>query len=117
MDNSSSILPGGSEDLRERVRELARERDLAYEALKVKTLEVEKLKMQLAKLRRMQFGQSSEKLSHQVAQLELAIEEAAADLDALAEPIVEAAPAPAEPAPPAELPPRTASRVASLSRQ
>jgi transposase len=110
MDNSSSILPGGSEDLRERVRELARERDLAYEALKVKTLEVEKLKMQLAKLRRMQFGQSSEKLSHQVAQLELAIEEAAADLDALAEPIVEAAPAPAEPAPPAELPPRKPAR-------
>src|SRR5579862_1923243 len=78
MGDSSFTTPEGSEDLRERLRELARERDLAYEALKVKSLEVEKLKMQLAKLRRMQFGQSSEKLSRQVDQLELAIEEVAA---------------------------------------
>jgi len=44
-------------------------------ALKHKTLEVEKLKMQLLKLRRMQFGRSSEKLDREVAQLELLIED------------------------------------------
>jgi transposase len=64
--------PGG---LRELVRELAIQRDLAYEALKLKTLELEKLKLQLAKLRRLQFGRSSEKLARAAAQLELAIEE------------------------------------------
>jgi transposase len=47
----------------------------AMAALKNKTLEVEKLKMQLMKLRRMQFGRSSEKLDREVAQLELLIEE------------------------------------------
>lgn len=36
---------------------------------------IEKLKLQLARLRRMQFGRSSEKLSHQIEQLELLIEE------------------------------------------
>ena len=36
---------------------------------------MEKLRTQLAKLRRRQFGQSSEKLSREIAQLELAIEE------------------------------------------
>ena len=38
-------------------------------------LQIEKLKLQLAKLRRMQFGRSSEKLAQQIEQLELLIEE------------------------------------------
>ena len=38
-------------------------------------LMIEKLKAQLAKLRRMQFGQSSEKLDAAIHQLELALEE------------------------------------------
>ena len=40
-----------------------------------KTLEVEKLKAQLARLRRMQFGRSSEKLDATIAQLELLLED------------------------------------------
>lgn len=36
---------------------------------------IEKLKLQLARLQRMQYGQSSEKLAHEIAQLELLIEE------------------------------------------
>ena len=68
-------IPDDVDSLRRLLRERSAERDLAYEALKIKTLEVEKLKMQLAKLRRMQFGRSSEKLDGQIAQLELAIEE------------------------------------------
>jgi transposase len=40
-----------------------------------KTLEIEKLKFQIAKLRRMQFGRSSERISQQIEQLELRLEE------------------------------------------
>jgi transposase len=47
----------------------------ALAALKTKTLEIEKLKVQLMRLRRMQFGRSSEKLAGEIAQLELALEE------------------------------------------
>lgn len=41
----------------------------------MKALEIEKLKFQLAKLRRMQFGRSSERISRQIEQLELRLEE------------------------------------------
>ena len=39
------------------------------------TIEIEQLKLLIAKLRRLQFGRSSEKLSHQIEQLELRLEE------------------------------------------
>lgn len=49
---------------------------LAAEAgLLAKTLEAEKLKFELARLKRMQFGQSSERLDRQIEQLELKLEE------------------------------------------
>jgi transposase len=48
-------------------------RDLAHEAFSAKT-ENEKLKFQLARLWRIEFGRSSEKLGAAIAQLELAIE-------------------------------------------
>jgi len=60
-------LPDDVDALKRIVRELARE------ALTAKT-ENEKLKVQLARLRRMEFGRSSEKLGVAIAQLELAIE-------------------------------------------
>ncbi|GCB06436.1 hypothetical protein PSUB009319_40670 [Ralstonia sp. SET104] len=41
--------------------------------------EIEHLKLLIAKLRRMQFGRSSEKLDHQIEQLELRLEELDAD--------------------------------------
>src|SRR3954447_11972561 len=44
-------------------------------AVQYKTLEIEKLKFQIATLRRMQFGRSSERINHQIAQLELRLEE------------------------------------------
>jgi hypothetical protein len=47
----------------------------AKAGLLVKSLEIEKLKIQIARLRRMQFGRSSEKLSHEIEQLELRLEE------------------------------------------
>src|SRR5260370_39149395 len=40
-------------------------------AVQLRTLEIEKLKFQIAKLRRMQFGRSSERLTPQIEQLEL----------------------------------------------
>ena len=43
-------------------------------AVQLRTLEIEKLKFQIAKLRRMQFGRSSERLARQIEQLELRLE-------------------------------------------
>src|SRR6476660_8715516 len=51
------------------------ELEAAKLAVQLKTLEIEKLKFQIAKLRRMQFGRSSERINHQIAQLELRLEE------------------------------------------
>ena len=49
-------------------------------AVQYKALEIEKLKFQIAKLRRMQFGRSSERVDRQIAQLELRLEELEAGL-------------------------------------
>ena len=43
--------------------------------MQLKVLEIEKLKFQIAKLRRMQFGRSSERISRQIEQLEFRLEE------------------------------------------
>lgn len=48
----------------------------AKAGLVTKTLEVEKLRIELVRLKRMQFGRSSEKIARAVEQLELALEEA-----------------------------------------
>src|SRR5437764_3669533 len=57
--------------------ELAKEIALAANAAEIhaKTLHIEKLKMQLAVLRRAKFGRSSEKLDREIEQLELLIGE------------------------------------------
>ena len=47
----------------------------AKATIQLTALEIEKLKVQLARLRRMQFGQSSERLSREIEQLELRLEE------------------------------------------
>src|SRR5271154_6467517 len=44
-------------------------------AVQLTTLEIEKLKFQIAKLRRMQFDRSSERIAREIAQLELRLEE------------------------------------------
>jgi transposase len=55
----------------------AREAELAAAkaGLMAKALEVEKLKLQIARLRRMQFGRSSERIARTIEQLELRLEE------------------------------------------
>ena len=45
------------------------------QALNVRSLEIEQLKLQLAQLRRMQFGRKSEKLDRQIEQLETRLED------------------------------------------
>jgi len=65
---SAADLPDNIDELKQLV--------LAAEAgLLAKTLEAEKLKFELARLKRMQFGQSSERLDRQIEQLELKLEE------------------------------------------
>src|SRR5215467_3410545 len=51
----------------------------AKAGLMAKALEVEKLKLQIARLRRMQFGRSSEKVARTIEQLELRLEELEAE--------------------------------------
>src|SRR6202167_3232627 len=43
-------------------------------SVQYKALEIEKLKLQIAKLRRMQFGRSSERITRQIEQFELRLE-------------------------------------------
>jgi transposase len=63
----------------QRLTALVHEREAAVEAVKgalrAQELEVEHLKLILAKLRRMQYGRRSEQLDERIGQLELAIEE------------------------------------------
>lgn len=74
----STALPTDIEALHAVIAAQASELAAAKTGLVAKTLEVEKLKVQLARLRRLQFGRSSEKLARATEQLELILEEAEA---------------------------------------
>ena len=68
--------------LRQRDGEVQQLRDTVStleQALSVRTLEIEQLKLQLAKLKRMQFGRKSEKLDRQIGQLETRLEDLIAE--------------------------------------
>jgi transposase len=79
----------------------------AKDGLKVYALEIDKLKFQLARLRRQMYGSSSERIDREIAQLELRLEDleaAKAEAEAKAEaaapttpPPTESKPAPAKP--------------------
>ncbi len=68
MDIDLTNLPSDTEALHALVRVLAGD-------VKSKGLLIEQLKAQIAKLRRMQFGKSSEKIDREIAQLELQLDE------------------------------------------
>jgi transposase len=94
MSLATTALPTDIDELRAFAQALQSE-------LYAKTLHIEKLKAQLATLRRARFGQSSEKLDQQIDLLELVIgdlEEAEAEHDARQEA------APAAPSTPAKAP-------------
>src|SRR6202048_5632559 len=78
----ASILPDDIEALKAMLRErdvqvarLQETVDSQLAALASRAAEVEHLKLLIAKLRRMQFGRSSEKLDRQIEQLELRLED------------------------------------------
>ena len=91
-------LPNDIEELKRLVALRTAERDAAKAGLLLKTLEAEKLKTQIACLRRQAFGASSERVRRELEQLELKLEEietAEAQAEAAAEP---AATDPSQPA-------------------
>jgi transposase len=101
MSLATATLPTDPEELRAFAQALQSE-------LYAKTLHIEKLKAQLARLKRANFGQSSEKIERQIDLLELIIgelEEGEAESDAR----TASTPAPGAAAPPAK-PARTGNR-------
>jgi transposase len=73
MSLSRSVLPSDPEELRIFAARLQSEYAAVEAELYAKTLHIEKLKSQLAALRRARFGRSSEKLDREIEQLELLI--------------------------------------------
>ena len=88
MSLSTADLPRDPDDLRRVAGDLQRDVATLSAEIYAKTLLIEKLKMQLAVLRRARFGRSSERLDQAVEQLELLIgdiEESEAESEARAE--------------------------------
>ena len=75
MSLSTAALPDDPAALRVFALACQGELKAAETAVQIQTLEIEKLKFQIAKLRRMQFGRSSERIQRQIEQLELRLEE------------------------------------------
>ena len=68
MSLSTAALPDDLDALRAFALACQGELKAAETAVQFKTLEIEKLKFQIAKLRRMQFGRSSERINRQIEQ-------------------------------------------------
>ncbi|MCB1872579.1 MAG: IS66 family transposase [Gammaproteobacteria bacterium] len=81
MQNDTQNLPDTPAELRTLLLKTRTELQQAQVTLKHRDLEIERLKLQLSKLRRMQFGRSSEKLAQQIQQLELRLQDLEAPED------------------------------------
>src|SRR5512135_866021 len=75
MPIEGALLPDDPEALRALIAAQAAELAAARAGLVAKALEIETLKLQIARLRRQTFGRSSEKLGQVIGQLELSLEE------------------------------------------
>jgi transposase len=75
MSLATAELPDDPAALRAFALACQSELKAAETAVQLKALEIEKLRFQIAKLRRMQFGRSSERIARQIAQLEFQLEE------------------------------------------
>jgi transposase len=75
MSLATAQLPDDMVSLRAFALACQSELKVAELSVQYKALEIEKLKLQIARLRRMQFGRSSERLTRQIEQLELRLEE------------------------------------------
>ena len=71
----SRSLPEDIESLQRLVVEQRAALEAARSTLLSRDVEIEKLKIELARLKRMQFGRSSEQLDQTIVQLELSLEE------------------------------------------
>jgi transposase len=81
VSSTPTPLPDDIETLRRLVAAQAAELEAARAGLVAKTLEIERLKIQIARLRKQRFGTSSEKLDREIAQLELVLEELETEAD------------------------------------
>src|SRR5208282_478894 len=75
MSLATADIPSDPDALRAFALACQAELKAAELSVQLRTLEIEKLKFQIAKLRRMQFGHSSERITRQIEQLELRLEE------------------------------------------
>jgi aconitase B len=75
MSLATAELPDDMVSLRAFALACQSEFKVAELSVEYKALEIEKLKLQIAKLRRMQFGRSSERITRQIEQLELRLKE------------------------------------------
>jgi hypothetical protein len=75
MSLATAELPTDPAELHAFALACQSELKVAELSVQYKVLEIEKLKLQIAKLRRMQFGRSSERISRQIEQLEMRLEE------------------------------------------
>jgi transposase len=75
MSLATAELPADPAALRAFALACQGELQAAQTAVQLKALEIEKLRFQIARLRRMQFGRSSERITRQIEQLELQLEE------------------------------------------
>jgi transposase len=75
MSLATAELPTDPAELHAFALACQSELKVAELSVQYKALEIEKLKLQIAKLRRMQFGRSSERIARQIEQLELRLEE------------------------------------------
>src|SRR5215470_14876978 len=98
MNATPDQLPNDIEEMKRLYLAQAAELAAAKAGLMIYALEIEKLKFQLARLRRQKYGSSSERIEREIAQLELKLEELEAT-KAAAEAKAEAA-APPTPAAP-----------------
>src|ERR1700753_3167996 len=105
MSLATAELPADPDALRAFALACQSELKAAQTAVQFKALEIEKLKFQIAKLRRMQFGRSSERISRQIEQLELRLEELETAEAADAARTEASAPPPPAPMPTAPMPP------------
>lgn len=79
MESTSTALPDDINALRALLLERDAQVAELRKQLSSRALEIEHLKLTIAKLRRMQFGRKSEKLDLQIEQLELRLEDLQAD--------------------------------------
>jgi hypothetical protein len=75
MSLATAELPTDPAELHAFALACQSELKVAELSVQYKALEIEKLMLQIAKLRRMQFGRSSERITRQIEQLELRLEE------------------------------------------